>query len=312
MTATLPIGWSWNTIDAGTTTAAYANKVKYLNSAWYLPLTSGAISRSTNGTSFTVSAALVTTGELRDIGYGGSTFVACGNGGGIISSTDGTSWTVRTSGTTQPLNGVAHGDGTFLIVGNSGSALTSTDGTTWTPRTTGSNSTWVGVAYGSSLFVAIQNSAIRTTPDGVTWTARTVTGTLSGNLSRISFANGVFVIVSSTGEIVTSSDGITWTEVFTSPVSGGSGLAYLENSLWITSHNNGRFCYSFDNAVTWQEISSLNNSPISLSDIDDLRLGYGNNRLIASNDNGTNPLSFTSTTSDEILFSFISLTEVTA
>lgn len=312
MVARMPIGWTWNTVDIGTTSAVSANDVKYLNSTWYLPLSSGAMSRSTNGTSFTVSSALITTGELRDVEYGGSTFVACGDGGGIISSSNGTSWTIRTSGTTVALNAVAYGGGTFLIVGASGSALTSTDGTTWTSRTSGSSNAWLDVAYGASLFVVIQSTVVRTTPDGVTWTSRTIPGTVAGNLQRIAFANGVFVIGTANGEILTSSDGITWTEVFAASGNNVPGIAYLENSAWITSHTNGALAYSFDNAVTWSNIATINNSPVAITSLDSIRLGYGNNRIIAANDGTPESNGFTSTDSEPISFSLISLTSVTA
>ena len=105
-------------------------------------------------------------------------------------------------------NAIAFGNGTWVAQSQSSSAVaTSPDGITWTART----STMGGassMAYGAGLFVAIQGggTAIATSPDGITWTNRT--GAIAA--ASVFFLNGQFVS-GGNGVMQTSPDGITWT-----------------------------------------------------------------------------------------------------
>ena len=51
---------------------------------------------------------------------------------------------------------------------------------------------------------------VMTSPDGLTWTIRGTTG-LDYAWSSVTFANGLFVAVATTGTTMTSYDGISWT-----------------------------------------------------------------------------------------------------
>jgi len=55
------------------------------------------------------------------------------------------------------------------------------------------------------------SGTIETSPDGVTWTARTAAGAYSGGFMAVTWAGDKFVAVGQSGEIQTSPDGITWT-----------------------------------------------------------------------------------------------------
>ena len=102
------------------------------------------------------------------------------------------------------------GSGNFRIEG----IATSSGGTTWTARSAvGDNDAWSGVVYGNGLFVAVGNSGdrIMTSPDGITWTARTAPE--NNGWADVAYGNGIFAAVSSDGtnRVMTSPDGITWT-----------------------------------------------------------------------------------------------------
>jgi hypothetical protein len=98
-----------------------------------------------------------------------------------------------------------------VAVGKDGTILTSPDGVSWTARTSGTSKSLSGVAYGNGTFVAVGGGgAILTSPDGVSWTART-SGTSKG-LSGVAYGNGLFVAVGGGGAILTSPDGVTWTQ----------------------------------------------------------------------------------------------------
>ena len=102
-------------------------------------------------------------------------------------------------------------------------AMTSSNGITWTqqpiPMGTSPNiNRWQSVCYGEPsgqpLFVAVSSAGahrIATSPDGITWTARTAVQTNAW--TSVCWGNGMFVAVASDGtnRVMTSPDGITWT-----------------------------------------------------------------------------------------------------
>jgi hypothetical protein len=89
---------------------------------------------------------------------------------------------------------VTYGNGLFVAVGEGGAILTSPDGVSWTARTSGTGDWLFGVTYGNGLFVAVgEGGTILTSRDGVSWTART-SGT-SNWLYGVAYGNGLFVAV---------------------------------------------------------------------------------------------------------------------
>lgn len=107
--------------------------------------------------------------------------------------------------------------GRLVAVGSTGACRYSdNNGESWTSVTLPFSSTYFEIVYGNGLFVTINNSAgastsVYTSPDGITWTART-TGALAHN--SITFAGGMFIIgveATSTSNLYTSLDGVTWT-----------------------------------------------------------------------------------------------------
>ena len=122
--------------------------------------------------------------------------------------------------------GIAYGNGTFVAVGGD-SILTSPEGTTWTRRTIPETyEALYAVVYGKGIFVATgSGGVVLTSPDGTTWTRRTVSGTDEA-LSAIAYGNGTFVALGDAGLILTSSDGATWIRR-TSPVTDTSDLCAI-------------------------------------------------------------------------------------
>ena len=60
---------------------------------------------------------------------------------------------------------MTYGNGLFVAVGGSGTILTSPDGVTWTARTSGTGNGLRGVAYGNNTFVAVgEYGTILTSP----------------------------------------------------------------------------------------------------------------------------------------------------
>jgi hypothetical protein len=73
---------------------------------------------------------------------------------------------------------------------------------------------WGSVTYGNGLFVATSTNVTAyamTSPDGITWTVRSIPN--PGSWSSVTYGNGLFVAVANNGNFIaaTSPDGITWT-----------------------------------------------------------------------------------------------------
>ena len=108
---------------------------------------------------------------------------------------------------------MTYGNGTFAAVAFGTVAATSPDGITWTQRTMPATGTWQSVTYGNGTFVAIAtNSNIAaTSTDGVTWTQRTLPATADWH--AVTYGDGTFVAVEGSKNIAfTSTDGVTWTQ----------------------------------------------------------------------------------------------------
>jgi hypothetical protein len=105
---------------------------------------------------------------------------------------------------------VTYGNGLFVAVGEGGAILTSPDGVSWTARTSGTGNDLSGVTYGNGpSWRWGTGGAILTSPDGVSWT-----GGPRGrhDLYGVAYGNGTFVAVGDRGTILTSPDGVSWTQ----------------------------------------------------------------------------------------------------
>jgi len=120
------------------------------------------------------------------------------------------------------------------------------------------------ITFGANLFVAggYYNPAgtfypcVITSPDAITWTQTAIPAALSGQITRIAFANGVFVAGSQTNQqIFYSSDGLTWTISASTSAYYMRGLAY-GNGVWVsvssaTISSDFTPAISSNNGVTW-------------------------------------------------------------
>jgi hypothetical protein len=199
------------------------------------------------------------------------------SGGGGGGGGAGTTWTLRNLGSS--LYGVTYGNGLFVVVGNDDAILTSPDGVTWTARTSGTTTYLKGVTYGNGLFVAVGSyGAILTSPDGVTWT-RQASGT-SNDLYGVAYGNGRFVAVGGGGAILTSPDGVNWTRQ--TPLTGNwLGSVTYGNGLFVAvggSHDSGAIFTSPD-GVTWTRRTSGTDNWLR-------GVTYGNGLFVAVGDRG--------------------------
>ena len=121
--------------------------------------------------------------------------------------------------------------GSNLVIGGFNSVPIAVPGMPVTSRTSGTTNTLNGVAWSGTQFVAVgSGGTILTSPDGTTWTSRTLdTSTFLGAFLQGTFLQGVtwsgtqFVAVGSGGTVLTSPDGITWTSHFSQ---GATNILY--------------------------------------------------------------------------------------
>lgn len=108
--------------------------------------------------------------------------------------------------------------GTFLIGGSKGELVSTTDFTSFTditPAFATVTDTITALGVSDSLFVlAIKSSVgvttLYTSPDAVTWTQRTISLTTNATVLDIKYLNSAYYLVDDTGELIGSTDGITW------------------------------------------------------------------------------------------------------
>lgn len=179
---------------------------------------SGGIQTSPDGTTWTSRTSNVAS-QINAIANGNvganGTIVAVGGAGVItVSSDSGATWTAATYQTGVALTGVAYSptNNNWVACGLS-IIMTSTNGTTWNTHmaTIGGNNS---LFFGNGLYITCGNNCLlATSPDLITWTART-SAVPNVTFNAGAYGASTYVIVgnnSTTGRIQSSPDGITWT-----------------------------------------------------------------------------------------------------
>jgi hypothetical protein len=149
-------------------------------------------------------------------------------------SADGITWTLKPLGTTttNQYRGVAYGAGFWVFVGtNSGTSKVfrraeSTPDGLLTNIVVGSSNRVRDIIYENGMFVALASfgfDEIYRSDDAITWSV-VYTAVGSFVFGRVIWDGSRFVAVGTTGEVLTSADGITW--VYTKPTT----LAFLDIS----------------------------------------------------------------------------------
>jgi len=159
---------------------------------------------------------------------------------------------------------VALGTNKFIVISNSDQdvAYSQDGGTNWATHATALPGTGYDcLTYGKGQFVALESGSTNavTSPDGETWTARTLPN--SKTWIDVVWGNGIYVaLASDTGanNMAYSIDGITWTAASTPNATKiPSGIAYGQGVFVITySDDETVIGESFD-GVTWTEVTGL-------------------------------------------------------
>lgn len=143
-----------------------------------------------------------------------------------------------------------------LVAGDSGLFKSTTDGITWTNVTHnfGTNPI-MALAWSPTLLLYIAGaytSKLSTSPDGITWTARTVGMTAENGAKWIPDLN-IFIIFGSGGKLATSLDGITWTLRTVGTVVNIQDIAWSPAlNLLVAVGSNAKIATSPD-GITWTD-----------------------------------------------------------
>lgn len=144
-----------------------------------------------------------------------SLFIAGYQGGLILRSFGGSAWeSVNTGAGAVSFYAVAHGINMWVIGGTGGAMCYSTDsGDSWTVVTDKpSTDTISAISYANEMWVAVSNiGQIITSSNGSNWVSRSSGLAGFSGEAGIAYGHGMFV-VSLNDEMVTSADGITWSE----------------------------------------------------------------------------------------------------
>jgi hypothetical protein len=144
--------------------------------------------------------------------YGNGIFVAMNyNSATIATSADGITWTQRSLPSTNNWNDIIYGNKFAIVAAQTNKIAYSANGTSWTTANLPESAGWKSIAYGNNTYVAIgYNLAnIIVSNDLINWTSNIV---LNGPWNKIIYKNNTFIIIGSTTTVLTSTNGINWTQ----------------------------------------------------------------------------------------------------
>lgn len=182
---------------------------------------------------------------------------------------------------------VVYGQNQFVAVSTGGGIQTSPDGVTWKRRINSGKiggTTLRGVAFGNGKFLAIGSSGKEQayiSSNGASWEPLDVP---AGHWQEIAFGNGRFVAVGYDGQIIQSSDGINWENVYSDDTvgfhsvifAGGQFIVSANDEINLGSAKNpyyvARMLSSSDGINWFQRAANLRSFP---------EVAFGNDRFVS-------------------------------
>jgi hypothetical protein len=159
-------------------------------------------------------------------------------------------------------------------------------GVTWTAATAAEQNPWKSVAYGNGVWVAVAesgtNRVMRSTDDGVTWTAVNVQANL---WQSVAYGNGLWIAVASSGGnrvMRSATAGLTWLPLAATQANLWQSVAY-GNGVWVAVASNGtdQVMYSTNGGINWTTAAAPEANSWKA-------VAYGNGVWVAVAEFGTN------------------------
>lgn len=149
----------------------------------------------------------------------------------------GETWGIVASGTNHNLTGIAWDGQRFLAVDDEGGTLESSTGETWTRKQTASFG-FKEILIGGGHYLALEgDSSYYHSTDRQSWTKR-ATGQ-SNWISGGVYNAGKFHLVGEYGTILSSTNGVSWSSVTTSPTSADLNRITFGGGLYVTVGDQG-------------------------------------------------------------------------
>ena len=222
------------------------------------------------------SSIFVTSYSLLAAACNGTTYVVAGDR--IYRSTDASTWSLSSNHPIYEMTGVtSHGTSTtFVAVGFGAFAWRSTDsGDTWTSYALSNEFGHVAsngarfIATGSDFSFAGTNNISTTSTDGITWTTSIMPYSSTTKWDKGIASNGTNFVaigydsINGLYHIATTTDGITWTGVYSSSIAIGDTITASTGKYVIPGPT---VLYSIDNGATWISVSGYIQAFTSCSD----------------------------------------------
>jgi hypothetical protein len=171
-----------------------------------------------------------------EITFGNGLFVAVTSGQGMFTSVDGLTWTRRLDGTFDHFSGASFANNTYFVTGSDAFSpneilYVSIDGTNWSSRLFTETNGLGKIVYGNGIYVSQKTvystiparTEFRTSTNGDTWTAPVTF--YQYEVDDIVFARGKFLAPVPYGRMLSSLDGVHWSEVAVPELFGVSEIA---------------------------------------------------------------------------------------
>lgn len=209
---------NWTEKTDWSVTDGNINSVCYGNGLYFATTNNGLILKSTDGETWT-SKEIVSEGNIRDICYcGGKRFIAVDSVDAKYYETTDCWETWKTGRLSSAPYGVCYGNNTAVIVQswmpivNTSYISYKVDGSSTFTGVSVPKSTYKSVCYGNGLFVAVGSSGIILTSEDGMTWTQQTSG-VTTNLNSVSYGDGLFVVVGDSETVLISWDGITWNQV---------------------------------------------------------------------------------------------------
>ncbi|MFD1175045.1 cadherin-like beta sandwich domain-containing protein [Paenibacillus puldeungensis] len=200
-------------------------------------------------------------------------------------------WEMRSSNTNVDLFGVAYGNGHWVAVSKT-SYITSTDGITWTKKYL-NNGYLFDVIFANNRWIAVgENSVLPagglviTSEDGENWSEQR---SVSDNqLDGIAYNGSLFVVVGENGTLLTSPDGVSWTDRSASSGFGNASMYRVAygNGMFVAVGDKGAIYTSPDGMVWTSKVSGTADFLYGVDYGNGKFVAVGGKALLTSSDNG--------------------------
>ena len=170
----------------------------------------------------------------------------------ICKSIDGVTWTIETALVAASITGMAYSPSIPLMVIGYGTVFYySTNGTSsWSAGGGNMGGSTTGIKWFNDKFISYSNWQPQYSTNGSTWTNITWSGT-AYTFNDVHWNGSLWMATLAGSGIATSSNGITWTRVYSTITTFTAITWWPTNTYWIAGTSATSHYRSFDNGVSW-------------------------------------------------------------